>query len=273
MNEMNPGVVTQPKFSLYWTLLDSWRLSKRSVLHVVRSLDQVLSLILFPVMFMLLNRYVLGGAIEASLPEGMNYINFLFAGVFIQTLVFGANYTTINIAVDLKDGIVDRFRSLPMANGAFIIGHIIADLFRNLVSGIIIVIVGFIIGFRPQASISQWLLVIALAIVLTLAVSWLSAILGLLVNSLEAAQWMGFIIIFPLTFISSAFVPTQTLPTGLRLFAENQPLTLAIDKTREWLVNYPTPNTSPTWVAFAWCIGTIIVSIPITAILFRRRAQ
>ncbi len=273
MNDLKVDVPIHSGFSLYWTLVDSWRLTKRSVLHVIRSFDQVMSLVMFPVMFMLLNRYVLGGAIEQSLPEGINYINYLFAGVLIQTLAFGANYTTINIAVDLKDGIVDRFRSLPMSNSAFIIGHIIADLFRNLVSGVIIVVVGFIIGFRPSASITEWLLVISLAAALTLAISWMSAILGLLVNSLEAAQWMGFIIIFPLTFISSAFVPTQTMPAGLRAFAENQPLTLVIDKSREWLVDYPTPNTSPTWVAFAWCAAIIVVSVPITAALFRKKTQ
>lgn len=271
MNDVTIDVPINSGFSLYWTLVDSWRLAKRSMLHIIRSLDQVMSLVMFPVMFMLLNKYVLGGAIEGSLPPEISYINFLFAGVLIQTLAFGANYTTINVAVDLKDGIVDRFRSLPMSNSAFIIGHIIADLFRNVISGIIIVIVGFIIGFRPDASLVNWLWTIALAAVFTLSISWLSAILGLLVNSLEAAQWMGFVIIFPLTFISSAFVPTETMPRGLRAFAENQPLTLVMDKTREWLVGMPTDT--PTWLPFAWCIGIIIISIPITAALFRKKTH
>ncbi len=271
MNKTIVDIPVQNGFSLYWTIVDSWRLAKRSMLHVIRSLDQVMSLVMFPVMFMLLNRYVLGGAIQSSLPEGIHYVNFLFAGVLIQTLAFGANYTTINVAVDLKDGIVDRFRSLPMSNGAFILGHIIADLFRNLISAIIIVIVGFIIGFRPEASIVDWLWTIALAITFTLAISWLSAILGLMVKSLEAAQWLGFVIIFPLTFISSAFVPTDTMPSGLQVFAENQPLTLVMDKTREWLVGMP--SGSATWVPFAWCIAIIVISIPITAALFRKKSQ
>jgi ABC-2 type transport system permease protein len=271
MNEIKVDVPIQSGFSLYWTVVDSWRLAKRSMLHVIRSFDQVMSLVMFPVMFMLLNRYVLGGAIESSLPPGVDYVNYLFAGVLIQTLAFGANYTTINIAVDLKDGIVDRFRSLPMSNSAFIVGHVTADLFRNLVSAVIILVVGFIIGFRPNSTLMEWLGVIGLAIALTLAISWLSAILGLLVNSLEAAQWMGFIIIFPLTFISSAFVPTDTMPPGLQAFAENQPLTLVINQTREWLVDVPTDTA--VWVPFAWCIATVIVCVPITAALFRKKTQ
>lgn len=251
-----------------YAIADSYVLAKRSILHIVRSLDQVLSLILFPVMFMLLNRYVLGGAINTG---DVSYSNYLFAGILVQTLAFGANYTTINLAVDMKEGIVDRFRSLPMNNSAVVVGHIISDLFRNLISGVIIVIIGFAIGFRPNASIDEWLLVAGLAILFTLAISWLSAILGLLVKSLEAAQWMGFVIIFPLTFISSAFVPTETMPTALRAFAENQPLTLVIDSMRSWLVGTPLGNEA--WLAAAWCLVIIAISVPVTGWLFRRRSN
>jgi len=218
-------------------------------------------------MFMLLNRYVLGGAIDT---DGISYPNYLFAGIFVQTLAFGANYTTINLAVDLKEGIIDRFRSLPMNNAAVVIGHIVSDLFRNLISGIIIVLVGFLIGFRPNATPVEWLYVFGLATVFTLAVSWLSAILGLMVKSLEAAQWMGFVVIFPLTFISSAFVPTKTMPSALRAFAENQPLTLVIDSMRSWLVGTHVDNEP--WIALFWCIVTITVCVPITAWLFRRKS-
>jgi ABC-2 type transport system permease protein len=227
-----------------------------------------MSLIAFPVMFMLLNRYVLGGAINTG---DISYANYLFAGIFVQTLAFGANYTTINLAVDMKEGIIDRFRSLPMHNSAVVIGHIISDLFRNIISGVIIVVIGFAVGFRPNASFSEWLLVAGLAVLFTLAISWLSAILGLLVKSLEAAQWMGFVIIFPLTFISSAFVPTNTMPSVLRTFAENQPLTLVIDAMRSWLVGVPMPRNADVR-ATIWCIAIILVSVPITGWLFRRRS-
>ncbi|MDQ3093737.1 MAG: ABC transporter permease [bacterium] len=254
--------------NLVWAVKDSIVLARRSILHVIRSYDQVMSLIMFPIMFMLLNRYVLGGAINTG---DISYANYLFAGIFVQTLAFGANYTTINLAVDMKEGIIDRFRSLPMHNAAVVVGHIISDLFRNIVSGVIIVLVGFAVGFRPNASLAEWGLVALLAILFTLAISWLSAILGLLVKTLEAAQWMGFVIIFPLTFISSAFVPTSTMPKYLRAFAENQPLTHVIDTMRSWLVGTPLDNSG--WLAFVWCIAIIVVSVPVTAWLFRRRSN
>lgn len=259
---------TRPSNSFWWTISDSWIMMKRSITHIIRSLDQVMSLVLFPLMFMLLNRYVLGGAIDTG---DVSYANYLFAGILVQTLAFGANYTTINLAVDLKEGIVDRFRSLPMANSALVTGHIAADMVRNVISGIIIIIAGFAVGFRPNASATEWLLVIGLAMLFTLAISWLSAILGLLVKSLEAAQWVGFIVIFPLTFISSAFVPTETMPDALRAFAENQPITHVIDAMRAWLVGTPLGNSG--WLAALWSVGIIVVSIPITTWLFRRRAS
>lgn len=251
-----------------WAVSDTWILAKRSSLHIIRSMDQVLSLVLFPIMFMLLNRYVLGGAIDTG---DVSYANYLFAGILVQTLAFGANYTTINLAVDMKEGIVDRFRSLPMTNSALVTGHIVSDLVRNIISGAIIIAVGFAVGFRPNATVSEWLCVIGLAILFTLAISWLSAILGLLVKSLEAAQWVGFVLIFPLTFISSAFVPTNTMPPALRAFAENQPVTHVIDAMRSWLVGTPMDNAA--LLSVIWCVGLIVVSIPITTWLFRRRAR
>lgn len=242
-------------------------MTKRSILHIVRSLDQLMSVALFPIMFMLLNRFVLGGAIDTG---DISYANYLFAGIFVQTLAFGANYTTINLAVDLQQGIVDRFRSLPMAPSALLIGHISADLVRNIISGVIIIIVGMIVGFRPNAGLFEWILVFGLAMLFSLAISWLSAILGLLVKSLEAAQWVGFVVIFPLTFISSAFVPTHTMPVVLRIFAENQPLTHVMNAMRSWLVGTPMGNSG--WMAFIWCVGIIAVSMPIAISLFKRRA-
>ncbi len=253
---------------IQYAIADTYVLARRSILHIVRSFDQVMSLIMFPIMFMLLNRYVFGGAIDTG---GIPYVNFLFPGILVQTLAFGANYTTINLAVDMKEGIIDRFRSLPMSNAAVVSGHIISDLFRNVISGLIIVVVGFLIGFRNSASFQEWAMVFALAVVFTLAISCLSAILGLLVKTLEAAQWMGFVIIFPLTFVSSAFVPTRTMPSALRAFADNQPLTHVIDSMRHWLIGVPVQDNSPA-LAFAWCIAIIVVSIPVTAWLFRRRS-
>lgn len=249
------------------TLSEYWLMTKRSIAHITRSLDQIMVLITFPVMFMLLNYLVFGGAIDTG---EVDYMNYMLAGVFIQALAFGANYTTINLAVDLKEGIVDRFRSLPMNNSALIVGHVAADLVRNTVAGVIVVIVGLLIGFQPTASLIEWLAVIGIAVLFTLSISCLSAILGLLVRSLEAAQWMGFIVIFPLTFVSSAFVPTETMPAAVRAFAENQPVTHSIDAVRHFLIGTPLDNSG--WLAVAWSVGIILVSIPLTTWMFRRRA-
>jgi ABC-2 type transport system permease protein len=217
---------------------------------------------------MLLNRYVLGGAIDTG---NVTYANYLFAGILVQTLAFGANYTTINLAVDMKEGIVDRFRSMPMAGSALLVGHVTADLARNVISALIIIAIGFVVGFRPNASFTEWLLVGGLALVFTLAISWLSAILGLFVKSLEAAQWIGFVVIFPLTFISSAFVPTQTMPAALRAFAENQPLTQVINAMRAWLVGTPIGDAG--WLALVWCLGIIAVSMPLAVYKFRHTTR
>lgn len=261
-------MVNHNRTDFSWAIRDSLALTRRSIMHIIRSFDQIMSLILFPVMFMLLNRYVLGGAIDTG---EVTYANYLFAGILVQTLAFGANYTTINLAVDMKEGIINRFRSLPMNNAAVVIGHVVADLFRNIISGVIIVLIGFLVGFRPNATFNDWLLVVGLGVLFTLAISWLSAILGLIVKSLEAAQWMGFVIIFPLTFVSSAFVPTTTMPSALRVFAENQPITHVIDTMRSLLVGTPLTNNSG-WLAVIWSVTIIIVAVPITAWLFRRRS-
>lgn len=265
-NALVSTVRPENRSNLFWVLNDAWEMTRRSIRHITRSLDQVMSLILFPVMFMLLNRYVLGGAINTG---DVTYANYLFAGILVQTLAFGANYTTINLAVDMKEGIVDRFRSMPMASSALLVGHITADLVRNIISAIIIIAIGFAVGFRPNADAGEWLLVVGLALVFTLAISWLSAILGLVVKSLEAAQWIGFVVIFPLTFISSAFVPTDTMPAALQVFAENQPLTHVINAMRAWLVG--TPLGDHGWLALVWCLGIIAVSAPLAVYMFRHR--
>lgn len=257
----------QSRSGFLWAVSDYYVMTKRSVMHIIRSMDQVLSLVLFPIMFMLLNRYVLGGSINT----GINYVDFLFAGIFVQTLAFGANYTTINLAVDLKEGIVDRFKSLPMASSGLLVGHVIADLVRNVISAFVIIAVGFAVGFRPNATWQEWALVAGLSVLFTLAISWLSAILGLMVKSVEAAQWIGFVIIFPLTFISSAFVRPETLAGPLQWFAVNQPVSLVIDAMRSWLVG--TPMNGADWKATVWCIGIIAVCAPIAAWMFKKRSR
>jgi ABC-2 type transport system permease protein len=272
IEQQHPFITTdvQPekRSTLFWALSDSWVMIKRSIQHITRNLDQLMSVALFPMMFFLLFRFVFGGAIHTG---DTSYANFLVAGVFVQMLAIGSNHTTLNLAIDLQRGIVDRFRSLPMARSALLVGHVGADLFRNAISVLLVLGVGFLVGFQPVAGSVEWLLVFGLAFAFSVAISWLSVIMGLLVKSMEAAQWTGFIIIFPLTFISSAFVPTDTMPGALRFFADNQPLTHVIEAIRAWLVGTPIGESG--WLAFVWCIGIIVVSMLIATWLFRRKAS
>jgi ABC-2 type transport system permease protein len=255
----------QTHSSLYWALSDSYVLIGRSLKYIFKNLDQLLSLALQPIMFLLLFRYVFGGAISTG---GTSYVNFLVAGILVQMATFGATTTSINIATDLKRGIVDRFKSLPMASSALLIGHVVADLVRNIISSCVLILVGLLIGFRPTASPTEWLMIIGIILMYTFAVSWLSAILGLLAKSVEAVQWMSFMIVFPLTFASSAFVPTAGMPKALKIFAENQPVTHVIEALRGYMVG--TPVGSHAVIALIWCAATIIICIPLSGYLFRK---
>lgn len=248
-------------------LVDCWILTKRSMKHIVKNLDQLLGVAIMPIMFLLLFRYVFGGAIDTG---GTTYVNFLVAGILVQTLAFGASTTALNIVMDMKRGIVDRFRSLPIFAPGLLVAHTIADLLRNMLSGIVMIGVAFLVGFRPTAGFSEWLMIIGLLLLFTFAISWLSAILGLLAKSLEAIQWMTFVIIMPLTFASSAFVPTDGMPGVLKAFAENQPFTKVIEAMRAWMVGTPVGDAAIH--AVIWCVGILVFSIPIAIWLFKKKA-
>lgn len=252
---------------IYWAVNDSLILIKRSLSHIVKNMDQLLGVAFQPIMFMLLFRYVFGGAINTG---GTSYVNFLVAGILVQTAAFGAMTTAVGVATDLSRGIVDRIKSLPIIGAGLLIGHVTADLFRNIMSSVIMILVGLLVGFRPTADLGDWLAIAGIILLFTLAFSWLSAIMGLLAKSIEAVQWIGFVIIFPLTFASAAFAPTSTMPYGLRLFAENQPVTHVIEAVRALMIGTPVGNHLT--LAIIWCAALIIVSIPVATILFRRHA-
>lgn len=252
----------------YWALSDSLVTIKRSLTHIFRSMDQLLGVIFQPIMFMLLFRYVFGGAIETG---GTTYVNFLTAGIIVQSAAFGATTTAIGICNDLQRGIIDRFRSLPMLSMTVLNGHVVADLVRNTVSTAVMIAVALLVGFRPAASPIEWVYALGILLLFTLAISWLSAILGIVAKSIEGVQWFSFVAIFPLTFASSAFVPTNSMPTALRVFAENQPVTQVIEAIRALLVGTPIGNHG--WLAVIWCTGILIVSVPVAALLFRRKAN
>lgn len=247
-------------------LEDSWILTKRSLTHIIKNMDQLLGVAIMPVMFLLLFRYVFGGAIDTG---GTTYVNFLVAGILIQTLAFGASTTAINLVLDMKKGIIDRFRSLPMFAPALLVAHTVADLVRNMLSAIIMILVAFLVGFRPVAGFNEWLMIFGLLLLFTFAFSWLFAILGLMAKSFEAIQWMTFVIIMPLTFASSAFVPTEGMPGAVKWFAENQPFTQVIEAMRSLMVGTPIGNYG--FLSFIWCLGILIVSVPTAIWLFNRK--
>lgn len=262
------AVVPLKRSTLYWAISDSLVLVKRSILHIIKNMDQLLSVAFQPIMFMLLFRYVFGGAINTG---GTTYVNFLVAGILVQTAGFGSTYTAIGVATDLQRGIIDRFRSLPMMSSAVLVGHTVADLVRNTVSSIIMILVGLLVGFRPTASVTEWLAVFGILMLFTFAFSWLSAIMGLLAKSIEAVQWLSFLLVFPLTFASSAYVPTEGMPGPLKAFAVNQPVTQVIETIRALLVGTPIRNHA--WLAVVWCLGILLFAIPVATILFRRHSS
>ncbi len=250
-----------------WALSDIGVLITRSLKHIFKNLDQLLSVAIQPIMFMLLFRYVFGGAINTG---GVSYVNFLVAGILIQNAAFGAQTTSLSVATDLKRGIIDRFKSLPMLSSAVMVGHVVADLVRNTMSSVIMIGVAFLIGFRPVASVTEWFAIWGILLLFTFAFSWLSAVIGLLAKSVEAVQWIGFVLVFPLTFASATFVPTAGMPKYLRIFAENQPLTHVIEAIRAYMTGTPVGNHA--WAAVLWCIGLIVVCIPLAAYLFRTKS-
>lgn len=238
----------------------------RSLKHIFKNMDQLLGLTVQPVMFMLLFGYVFGGAIGTS--EG-SYINFLVAGILVQMAAFGATTVSLSIATDVRRGIVDRIKTLPIAGGALLIGHVTADLVRNVLSSLILLAVAFLMGFRPVAGMSEWLMIAGILVAFTFAISWVFAVLGLLARSVEAVQWLGFFIIFPLTFASAAFVPTDTMPKYLRIFAENQPVTHTIEAVRALMLGNEVGSHA--WIALVWWFALIAVAAPLAARVFRKR--
>jgi len=250
-----------------WALSDMGVLVMRSLRHIFKNLDQLLSIAIQPIMFMLLFRYVFGGAINTG---GVSYVNFLVAGILIQNAAFGAQTTSLSVATDIKRGIIDRFKSLPMMSSSVMVGHVVADLVRNTLSSIIMIGVAFLIGFRPVASATEWIAIWGILLMFTFAFSWLSAVIGLLAKSVEAVQWIGFVMVFPLTFASSTFVPTEGMPKYLRIFAENQPITHVIEAIRAYMTGVPVGNHAI--AAMLWCVGLTIVCIPLATYLFRTKS-
>lgn len=255
----------QKRSHIYWMFSDSWVLIKRSLSHIFKNTDQLLGLTIQPVMFMLLFRYVFGGAINTG---GVSYVNFLVAGILVQSMAFGSLTTSLSVATDLQKGLIDRLKSLPIFSLAVIMGHVAADLVRNIIQSIIMIGVGLLVGFRPNAGVKEWLLITCIVLLFTFAMSWVAAILGLIAKTIEAVQWMGFFVVFPLTFASAAFAPTASMAKFLKIFAENQPVTHVIEAIRALMIGTPVGNHG--WLAVIWCLGVTALAIPYATYLFKK---
>jgi ABC-2 type transport system permease protein/oleandomycin transport system permease protein len=245
---------------------DTLVLAKRSLLRIPRQPDLLVGFTIQPIMFVLLFVYVFGGAIAT--PGFDNYTDFLIPGIIVQSVAFGGFVTALGLAEDLKKGLIDRFRSLPMWPPAVLTGRILADVGTNIIQLVIMFSVGFAVGFRFSTGVLEVIGGLALLLLVGYAFSWVFALIGLVASSPEASNAYGFTILFPVTFASSAFVPTASMPNWLEPVAENNPFSTMVDAARALFLGTPAGND--VWGAVVWCIGIVAVFGPLSAWRYRR---
>src|SRR5215510_162809 len=238
----------------------------RSMRHILRSMDTIITVTISPIVIMLLFVYVLGGAIQTGTD---NYVNYLLPGILLITIGNGIGYVSYRLFLDKQRGIFERFHSMPIARSAPLWGHVLTSLVSNAMSVAVIILVALLIGFRSSAGILAWLAVAGILALFTLALTWIAAIAGLSATSVDGAGAFAYPLIF-LPFISSAFVPTETMPSAVRLFAEHQPVTAIVDAIRALLYGQPVGNDI--WVALAWCIGITLVAYIFAMRVYKKRA-
>jgi ABC transporter DrrB family efflux protein len=256
---------------LQWWLHDGLEMVKRNLIHIKRTPELLLDVTLSPIMFVLLFSFVFGGAIKVGSEggAGASYINFLMAGIFVQTVAFAGIYTGVLLANDLQKGMIDRFRSLPMAQSSVLTGRTLTDLLRAALAVAIMWVVGMLVGFRPGGGIVGSLAAVGIMLLFGFALSWVGVAAGALVRTPEALQGIIFAAVFPLTFVSSAFVPTATMPDWMRVFAERQPMTLVVNAVRDLTLG--TDLYGAGLSAVAWSVGILLVSFPLGLWLYNRR--
>jgi ABC-2 type transport system permease protein len=259
--------------NLKWLVSDTLTLTKRNLLAVTRIPEALFFSTVQPIMFVLLFRYVFGGAIHTG---PVPYVDYLLPGIFVQTVAFGSVSTSIGLAEDLQKGIIERFRALPMSRGAVLLGRTTADLVRNVFVVIIMTVVGLLVGFRPSEGFASFMAGIGLILLFAYALSWFFAIVGLSAPNSETAQVMSFPLVFPLTFISAAFVQVGSMPSWLQGFATYQPFSVTISACRSLMVGAASTGTGRSttfWViqSLAWTIGLLIVMIPLAIRRYRTR--
>ena len=237
----------------------------RSMRHITRSMDTIITVTIMPVALMLLFVYVLGGAIQTGTP---NYVNYLLPGILLIAIDNSIGYVSYRLFNDVQRGIFERFHSMPIARSAALWGHVLTSLVSNAISIVVIIIVALLMGFRSPAGVLSWLAVAGILALFTLALAWIAAIAGLSAKSVDGAVAIAYPIHF-LPLISSAFVPTRSMPGPVRAFAENQPVTAIVETIRALLSNQPVGNEI--WVALAWCIGIMLVAYIFAMRAYKKR--
>jgi ABC-2 type transport system permease protein len=238
----------------------------RSMRHIFRSMDTIITVTITPIAMMLLFVYVFGGAIQTDTD---NYVNYLLPGILLIAIASGIAYTAYRLFMDMQRGIFERFHSMPIARSAALWGHVLTSLVSNAISVVVIILVALIMGFRSSAGILSWLAVGGILALFTLALTWIAAIAGLSAKSVDGASAFSYPLLF-LPFISSAFVPTETMPLVVRVFAENQPVTSIVEAIRALLSVQPVGNDI--WIALAWCVGIMFVAYIFALRAYKRKA-
>ena len=246
---------------------DAITMAWRNILNLKRTPELVMFATIQPIIFVLMFRYVFGGALNNAVGD-VPYVDFLMPGVFVQTIVFGALSTGVGLAEDLQKGLIDRFRSLPMARSAVLMGRTLADLLRNVFVLLLMSVVGYLVGWRIQTNFWGYLGAILITLAFSYSLSWVFAIIGLMTKNAETTQAASFPILAVLVFASSAFVPVASMPSWLQPWAENQPVSVVIDAARALTIGGPTLD--PCLKAIAWIIGIVAVCAPLAVHLYRR---
>jgi ABC transporter DrrB family efflux protein len=266
MTTADTAIPDRARLTLGETLTDSRVMAVRQLRKILRRQTYIAYLFVQPIIFVLLFRYVFGGAIDTG---RLSYVDYLIPGIIVMTAIFGALTTGLGLTEDLKAGVVDRFRSLPIARSAVLIGRTAADLATNLFSLIVMLLVGLAVGFRPSEPVYQVALAIVLVLAFAYVFSWVSAFVGLTVRDPETAQGLGFIWVFPLVFASSAFVQTADMPGVVQAFADVNPVTLVVDAARALTTGQGDALTS-TLGTLAWLVALMLVFVPLSIRAFRR---
>jgi len=237
----------------------------RSLRHITRSLDTIITTAIMPIGFMLLFVYVFGGAIKSG---SHSYVSYLLPGILLITIASGIAYTAFRLFLDMKSGIFERFQSMPIARSSVLWAHVLTSLVANLISLVVVVLVALLMGFRSPAGVLAWLAVAGILVLFTLALTWIAVIAGLAASSVDGASAFSYPLVF-LPFVSSAFVPTASMPGPVRAFAETQPVTSIVNTIRALVEQQPVGGEI--WIALAWCVGIVVIAYGFAMVVYRRK--